>query len=424
MPAPRPLTLLRPLLLVVALLALAAAGAQLARADDAAPSPPASVTIAPSDGGAARTLALADLAAQQDVHGATYTLRAADGTTSSVTVADGISLTALLTAAGLDADAFSYLEIARPDGSSALVLRDDLGGGEEGPPVVWVDADGVHVLRPSSGEGDANADDLVTSADGTLSMELRTGDPVKPRIAVSTLRARPHERVDFSASLAGGAALGPGLEYQWYFDGTGTALGANVSHRFPRPDTYLVLLNVVRGSGESIGLPDQVRVRVVRPRPDAQRGDARRSDEAQGGGGGGAGGSGAGGTGGGAGTGDGSGASGTDTSGAGIPSFTPVAPPAAPVPPSAATPMPTPRPHPEPVRHAPRGQLVSGTLIAASSAAAAPASGVRAAQAAGGAAADGPLHVPVGAWVALGLALLLAVGWALESRHTLPFWQP
>ena len=28
-------------------------------------------------------------------------------------------------------------------------MRDDLGGTEEGPPVVWTDEQGVHLLRPS-----------------------------------------------------------------------------------------------------------------------------------------------------------------------------------------------------------------------------------------------------------------------------------
>jgi hypothetical protein len=413
---------LRPRLLALALAVLATSCASLARADDAAPppAPPATVAIAPSGGGAARTLALADLAAQRDVHDATYTLRAADGATSSVTVADGISLTALLAAAGLDADAFTYLEVARPDGTSALVLRDDLGGGEEGPPVVWADAAGVHLLRPSSGGDDANADDLVTFADGSLSLQLRTGDPVQPRIAVSKLRAGPNERIDFSASLAAGT-LGAGMEFQWYFDGSGTVFGANVSHRFPRPGTYVVLLNVVRRSGESLGLPDQVRIRVVRPQRDERSGGARGSGESQGG----RDGSGGAGSGDGAGGSDaagGSGAGGSGTGDAAAPAFAPVAPPPAHAPPAAVAP--TPRPHPDPAPRAARGTLVSGTLIAAAGVAAAPAGGVQAARAARGAAADGPFHVPVGAWVALGLVLLLALGWALESRHTLPFWQP
>jgi hypothetical protein len=404
-------------LLALALAALATASASLAHADGAAPQS-ATVTFAPSGVGAARTLDLGALADRFDVHGLVYTLREADGTTSTTTVPDGISLGALLSAAGLDADAFDYLELPRADGSRAILMRDDLGGTTEGPPVVWSDTQGVHFLRPSGGEGDANGADLVTTGDGSIAVALKRGQPLVPRIAVSTLRAQPHERVDFSASLVGGASLGPGLDYQWYFDGFGTVRGANISHRFPPGGPYLVLLNVVRGDGTSVGAPDSENIRVVRAR-ERHSDDAHRSDESQrgdgsgqgGGGGSGSGGSGGGGNAGGVGTG----------SGTAAPAYVPPA-----MPPAASPPPLVPVPHhaPAPPRR-PRGDLVSGTLIASAAAAATPAGGTRAARAVErGAASDGPLHVPVGVWVAVGLALLLALGWVLESRHTLPFWQP
>ena len=398
----------RLLALVLALLLLG--GAQLAHADGAA-----TVTIAPSDGGAPRSLALTDLAAAFDVHGASYVVRAADGTERTTSVAEGISLNALLAAAGLGGDAFDYIMLPKADGSSAIVLRDDLGGTGEGPPVVWADADGVHFLRPSGGDEDANDADLVALASGPLEIALERGEPLVPRIAVSTLRARPRARVGFSASLVGGAPLGAGLDYQWYFDGTGTVRGANVSHRFPRPGTYLVLLNVVRGDGTSIGAPDTVNVRVLRPR-ERRSDDARRSGGAQDG------------TGTGEGSGGGTGSGGSAGAVAGGGSGGGVAPAATPPPAAAPTVLPAPQRAPAP-RRAPPGELVSGTLLASASAAAAlePGAG-RAGSAgsapAGNAAADRPLDVPVGVWAAAGLVVLVALGWALESRHTLPFWQP
>jgi hypothetical protein len=400
-------------------LALALLAAAPARADDAAPGG-ASVTISPSDGGAPRTLALGDLTSRFDVRDRTYTLRAADGSTSSVTIADGISLGALLAAAGLEDDPFAYAEVGRPDGGSAIVLADRLGAADEGPPVAWADDQGVHFLRPSSGAGDANADDDFVVADGALAVTLRTGDPLVPRIAVSQLRARPGERIDFGASLVGGAPLGPGMEYQWYFaDGSGYVLGANPSHRFPRSGTYPVILNVVRGADSVTSQPTIVRIRILAPRRERHAGGgARRSTESP------PGGLGAGGTGSdpSAGHGGGSGGAGTGASGngAGAPAPAPV-PQLAPQP--ASPPARSRAAAPAPSR--PRGQLVSGTLIAAASAAAVAPGGERAARAAAaGAASEGPLHVPVGVWVAIGLAALLGLGWALESRHTLPFWQP
>jgi len=394
----------RALLLALALLLLAAAGASAA-----------SVTIAPSGGGAARSLTLADLAGGFDVHGAAYTVRAADGAQSTVTVAEGISLNALLAAAGLGGDGFDYIALDKADGSSAIVMRDDLGGTKEGPPVVWADAGGTHFLRPARRDGDANGADRVDLADGSpLALALKTGNPLVPRIAVSALRARVGERVDFGASLVGGAPLGPGLEYSWYFgDGSGYVLGANLSHRYRRPGRYLVLLNVARGDRTAIGDPDRVTIHVVRAherRPD----DAHRAGDVGGGT-------------------DGNGTGGNGTGGghgSGAPAAAPAAPaPSAAAPASVAAPPSAParRRAPAP-RRTPPGELVSGTLLASASAAAAapgaPGASRAASAAARGAAADGPLHVPVGVWIAVGLAALLALGWALESRHTLPFWQP
>lgn len=412
---------LRLLLLATAVAAFAVVSVQLAQAEGEAPAG-GSVTIAPSDGGAVQTLALADLAPQHDVLGASYTLRTADGGTSDVPVASGISLAALLRAAGLEQDPFSYASIARPDGTGVVVMQDDLGGTDEGPPVVWTDEQGVRFLRPSEGERDANAADLVTLDGGaTLAVALRRGDPFVLQIQASTLRARPRERVEFSASLAGGKTLGPGMSFQWYFDGTGRVVGANVTHRFRHAGTYTVLLNVVRGTGESIGDAARVRVRVVRPRAERERDGAERAGESDGGAGdgGSGGGSGGGGGAGGGGAGDGSGT----TAGAGgiDPAPQPTRAPASRSPaPTRARAERTPKPSAEP-----RGELVTGTLLAAVDVAPPPAEEASrlSASAADGDGGD-PLDIPVGVWVATGLAVLLALGWTLESRHTLPFWQP
>lgn len=400
-------------LLALALAVLATAGVPLAHADAAPPA--ATVTIAPSSGGPARTLDLATLADRFDVHGATYTLRAADGTTSTTTVAEGISVGALLDAAGIARDAFGYLTVPGLGGASALVLADDVAGTDQGQPVVWSDAQGLHFLRPVRNDSDVNAEDLVTAPDGTLTLQLGTGDPVKPQVSVSTLHPRVGNPVEFTASLAVGA-LRPGWGYAWYLgDGSGLIPGATITHRFRRADTYPTQVNVVDASGRTVGPAGIVYLRVAAAR-------ARPAHGAHGAGDGRDGGAGAGtGSGGGTGAAGGSG-SGTSGTGAAAPAYVPLAtPPAASPPP---TPVPAPS-HASPTPREQRGDLVSGTLIASASAAATPAGGAQAARAVErGATSDGPLHVPVGVWVAVGLALLLALGWVLESRHTLPFWQP
>lgn len=411
----------RLLLLAVAIAALATACAQLARADDALP--PGGVTIAPSASGAeVRSLAAVDIVGLQDVNDAVYTVRAADGTASTATVAAGTSVAALLHAAGLDDDPYTFVEIAGEGGSIALLQRDDIGGTDEGPPVVWSDGRGVHFLRPSKGAQDANAGELVTVADGPLALTLRSGAFVKPQIAVSTLRGRPRQRIEFRASLAAGTLL-PGMRYQWYFDGSGTVVGANVSHRFPRAGSWSVLLNVVRGQ-DTVGLPARVDVRVAPPRREQrpENGGDSEGDDVGRSGGGGAGGGGAGqGTGGAGGGLGGTGAAGTGSLPDDLAPTTPVAPtPPIPSPPRSVVPRTT---H-EAAPPRPQGELVSGTLIASTQAVPTFAGDARAGSPSRGAAADGPLQIPVGVWMGIGLVALLALGWTLESRHTLPFWQP
>jgi hypothetical protein len=377
----------------------------------AAPQDDAVVTIVPSDGGRATSLTLAAVAA--DVGDRTYTLRAADGSTSTVAVRAGVSVAALLAAADLKLTESIYAEIMRPDGSpSALLVADDLTGAGERLPVVWSDHQGLHFLRPSDGEGDVNAGDLVTVSEGTLTIELRTGEPVKPRIEVSKLHARLGEPLRFRASLAVGAVR-PGMGFTWYFDdGGGYVSGTDVTHRYRRTGLFRVLLHAVRGGSEILGVPTHVVVRIVAARRPRDQGAARRSDEGGAGTGsavtGGAGGTGSGGST----TGSGSGTTTGGVTAPPAPSI-PAPPPQTPSQPSAAPPA------------QPRGELVSGTLLAAvggSPAAFAGAAGPSAA--ARTAERDAPLDVPVGAWVAIGLAALLALGWGLESRHTLPFWQP
>jgi hypothetical protein len=375
-----------PLVVLALAVLVAAAAAPLARADGG------SVTIAPPGAGAERSLSLASLRGSFDVHDVTYALLAADGSTSRVTVADGISLRALLQAAGLDGDPFTYVEIPYPDGSgSADVLADHVGDAGDGPPVVWSDAQGVHFLRPSDGNGDVNAGDYLTVADGALSIALHTGEPLAPRVNVSPSPGCPHAPIHFSASLADGRALSPGMAFQWYFDGGAYVYGASVKHRFPAAATYKVELNVVRG-----GVAVTYRPTIVHLRIGAAA--AKRT----------------GGTG---------GAQGAGAGGTGAPTQAP--PTAAPRPTGTAATAPLRRVPPPPLPARPRGQLVSGTLIASASAALPLAGGVSAAATAPSTASpDRPLHVPIGAWVAIGLTALLGLGWALESRHTLPFWQP
>lgn len=356
--------------LVLLVLAAGLSPAHAAQAD-------AQVTIA-LPGGGERTVALAQLG-EPDVEGVRYTLREEGGGTSELAVT-GWSLARVLDAEELDG--LTHLLVARADGTDALVLREQLVQEKDRPPVVWTDAQGTHLLRPSANEADVNADDLVTAAAGPLVVRVRRDPPFKVRIDASAVRTRPNRPIRLTARLVVGEQ-DPDLSFRWYLgDGSARVRGARVTHRFEQSGIYPVQVNLWKGEWE-LEAADVLYVRVAAPKPPK----AEEDEPAATGRGGGAGGSGA-------------GASGSAPT-------TPTAPPAPVL----------------PADPAPQGELVSGTLLASADAAPASegASGPRGRDEA--APAQEPLHVPIGVWIVAGLAVLVAAGWALESRHTAPFWQ-
>jgi hypothetical protein len=252
--ATRPLPLL---LAALAALALLAASAGEARADTA------QVTVV-SPGGEERPLALEALSGD-DVFDRAYALRSAGGESSRTVT--GFSLGTILEAAGADPFGFSFLEVQRPGGSAVLLSRHqalDPGAFAEGPPVVYATAAGTGFIRPSSGPEDTNAGDCFEAPQG-LRIVLRKGTQLRVRAAVTPLKARPGERVEFSASVEG-AGSGEQLFYSWTFgDGQRTTnAGAEVSHGFAKPGSYAVLVGVTTPGNET-GSSAVVRVQVGQP---------------------------------------------------------------------------------------------------------------------------------------------------------------
>jgi hypothetical protein len=386
-----------PVLLLLATLAVAPA---LAPTHAAAAG--GTVTIVLPDDGGERPLALADLAGAFDVADATYELRAADGTATEVAVPAGISLRALLEAADVELDSFTYLEVSRPDGTSVFVPHHQALA-TEAPPVAWEDEAGLHFLRSSTGEEDVNVDDLVSPADGALTLRLKTGPPLALRIDAAPRRVGLREPIAFTAVVLAGDR--PGLTFEWYFYDGSIKGGKQVTHRYRRAGVFEVILNVYY-AGTQLDPFAIVRVRVVGPRPRRER---RERPPAS--------------TGGGAGTradgtGTGTGAGLGRTGGAtGTPSPT--------LPRTSSPPAPRPRrraPRPRRDEAAPGRTLVSGTLLASTSATPLAAGAGRASRSAA-AAGDGSLHIPIGVWVGLGVSCLLLLGWGLEARNTVPFWR-
>ena len=389
----------------LAALALGLPGPALASADSA------QVTVV-SPGGVQRPLSLGALAGSEDVSGRAYALRSAAGAESRPVT--GFSLAKLLEAAGADPFSFTYLEVQRPGGGSVVLSRHqalDPGAFPEGPPVVYATEAGTGFLRPAIDSADANGDDSFEAPQG-VTVVLRKGSQLRVKATASTLRAKPGQKVEFSAEVER-AGAGEQLDCSWYFDDGGSANGPSASHAFAKRGSYDVVVGITT-AGDDAGTSAVVTVQVGAPDeggPDRKGGGTNRAPTAPD-----------------SGAATGTGGPGSPSSSSGPATGTEsgsvtTLPPPVPVPaetaPAPEVP-PAPKPKPAPREPADLGEQVSGLLLDDSGAPKPPETETTAAQPAAartGTPEDGGSGAGLGtaAWGLLATAGLLGVGALLEA---------
>lgn len=238
------------------------------------------VTLAPQ-GGEQQTVSLDTVPQALLVSDRQYSVRGGPQGDTTLTLS-GVTLDRLLDRAGIDPFAFEDVEISA-GGRSVTLERDqvtDVDAFPEGRPIFWSDDQGTHFLRPSSGPGDANADDLLTAPDGSLRVALRKSSDLTVEATASRLRVRKGQLVRFDATVSG-----PGSEQaavSWYFDDRQSASGRQVTHRFARPGTYEVAVSAGAGAGR-VGADDLLTIQVGKPRtggPDRKGGGTNTSASA------------------------------------------------------------------------------------------------------------------------------------------------
>ncbi|HVY97324.1 MAG TPA: PKD domain-containing protein [Solirubrobacterales bacterium] len=380
----------------------------------------AQVTVV-SPGGVQRPLSLDALAGSEDVRDRSYLVRSPAGDeTRTVT---GFSLAKILEAAGADPFGFSYLEVQRPVGGSVLLSRHqalDPGAFPEGPPLVYATAGGTVFLRPAADDEDANGGDCFEAPQG-VTIALRKGTPLQVRATASTVRAKPGQKVDFSAEVER-AGAGEQLTYSWYFDDGESASGPTTSHSFAKRGSYDVVVGVT-SPGDDAGTSAVVTVQVGAPAaggPDRKGGGSNRaagapdSGAAAGPSGPGSGPAAAVGVGGPSAAGGGSRTAGAAASGVAAVDRTP----------APSTPPPTPSPAPSSLRHSPTPdgtERVSGLLLSDADPTAAPATPaakqVAARTGTPGDSDTGGFGLPTAAWGLRASAGLLGAGALLEARN-------
>jgi PKD domain len=176
----------------------------------------------------------------------------------------GWSLDRVLDAANANPYRFGDVEIAAA-GTSVTLDRDeflDPGAFPDGPPVFWMQDGTSRFLRPASASGGATE----VGGGAPITVRLSRSSRLSVSAAASKTRLDPGERVTFTAAVEG-APEGEPVAISWYFDDRGDRVsGARVTHRFPKPGTYVVLVSATTADDDP-GADDFVRVRVG-PEPD------------------------------------------------------------------------------------------------------------------------------------------------------------
>jgi len=169
-------------------------------------------------------------------------------------VVSGLSIDRLLAAA--DVDPFDFTGATVSSGGATVALtRDQLIDPDafaEGRPVFYPDGDGTAFLLPARGGK------LVSGA--RITVRLTAASDLQVSAAAARTRVDAGERIAFAATVEG-AGPGERVRIRWNFDGSGSATGAEVSHRFPRPGTYKVVVGATSEANPT-GASDIVTVRV------------------------------------------------------------------------------------------------------------------------------------------------------------------
>lgn len=237
------------------------------------------------------------------------------------------------------------------------------GAFPEGLPVLYRDDQGVHFLRPSAGEGDLNAADLISLPLGTaMTVQARSGTLVMISASATKRKVRVGQEVRFNATLERSAA-GEDVQISWYFDDGNSAKGGEVTHRFRQPGIYDIVVGATTAD-DRVGASATVTVQVGEPKkqgPNRRGGGTNKAKNAPD----------SGASEGGSGSGAGKG-SGPPSSGPLAPSYTPPGPdtsfsPPTPAPSPTPEPVTEPEPEPEPVEPTPRptGDEIVGELLSA-----------------------------------------------------------
>jgi hypothetical protein len=187
-----------------------------------------------------------------------YPVRATSQSPNNNPVSNAISVSRLLTLAGLDPATVNHTELMRLSGDWSLLDRADLvdpaarfAGGLT--PIFWINGSETQYLRPLRGPSDTNGDDQIVASGGQpLDVYVYSGPLLSVTGKATPNRVAVRQRITLTAHVSNVATADGTLSFKWAFQDGSTAIGASVTHSYAVSGTWDPVVTV-QGRGDDSG---------------------------------------------------------------------------------------------------------------------------------------------------------------------------
>jgi hypothetical protein len=200
--------------------------------------------------------------------GTNYPVRATTQSPNYNPVSNAISVSELLTLAGVNPVSVDHTEIMRLSGSWSVLENADLvdpSARFEGglAPIFWINGSETQYLRPLRSPSDTNGDDqIVASAGSPLDLYVYSGPLLSVAATATPNQVAVKQPVTFTAHVTNPTAADGTLIYKWIFQDGSTATGASVTHSYAVSGTWDPVVTVQGKGNDSGGASQPIPVTV------------------------------------------------------------------------------------------------------------------------------------------------------------------
>lgn len=200
--------------------------------------------------------------------GTTYQVRSTRLSPSSTPVSNAITVSELLTLAGLPPSTVNHTEIQRLNGGFSSLDKADLANPSarfpDGlKPIFWINGSETQYLRPLRGPSDTNGDDaIVASAGSPLDLYVYSGPVLEVTASARPTRVATKQRVSLTSRVTNPAAARGSLIYRWNFQDGTSAVGPSVAHRYAIAGTWYPTVTVQSSGNDAGGVSQPIVVTV------------------------------------------------------------------------------------------------------------------------------------------------------------------